>query len=239
LKLPVGIIQASLEMVRARIEVAFPSEAAVVAQVIDALNPSANALRVRKSREKSSITRNVSGNAGQQLDSTFPARASLSEISSSPQDSEGLDSEKRESREARPLSRPVAGQQLDGNAGQLDAGRAGRIRNAALAGCWDGVGGVSTGGSMRARIGEAVPLIERLARERGVDPVELFQGACDRFKRDEALKAKRMCTLPVLLSQLEQWVDEAPAIPAASGAPPAIVSPARKLLNPPTKAGAA
>jgi hypothetical protein len=233
MRLPVGIMQASLEMVRTRIATAFPSEAAVIAQVIDALNPSANALRVRKSREKSSITRHVSGNAGQQLDSAFQARASLSEISSSPQDSEDLE-EKRESREARPLSRPATGQQVDGNAGQLDAGRAVRVRNAALAGCWDGVGGVSTGGSMRARIGEAVPLLERLARERGVDPVALFQGACDRFKRDEALKAKRMCTLPVLLSQLEQWVDDAPK-PSATPAP---VSPARRLLSPPREGAA-
>jgi hypothetical protein len=108
---------------------------------------------------------------------------------------------------------------------------------AALAGCWDGVGGVSTSGSMRSRIGEVLPLIAKLADARSLDPQQLFQRACDRFKADPVVKAKRF-GLRVLLSQLEQWVDDAPAMPTASGAPPAIVSPARRLLNPP-KAGAA
>lgn len=143
---------------------------------------------------------------GQHLD----GRASSSESSHSPKYSEDLDQEeeRRESR-VRELSTRIVhpvGQQVDRAGGHASAAR--------LAGCWDGVGGVSTSGSQRARIGEATPLIERLAKERGITPVALFDGACRRFKADPGLKAKKMCTLPVLLSQLEQWADD-PNGPAA------------------------
>jgi hypothetical protein len=106
---------------------------------------------------------------------------------------------------------------------------------ASLAGCWDGVGGVSTSGSMRSRIGEVLPLIAKLAAERCVDPTALFQRTCDRFKADPVVQSKRF-GLRVLLSQVEQWVDDVKP-PPPSG-PSAIVSPARRLLNPAPKESA-
>jgi hypothetical protein len=83
---------------------------------------------------------------------------------------------------------------------------------------------------------ERLPLIEKLAAERGLAPLVLFQRACDRFKADPSIAGKRLKTARVLLSQLENWVDDVKP-PPPSG-PPAIVSPARRLLNPAPKESA-
>lgn len=100
MKLPVGIIQASLEMVRSRIESAFPSEALLVEQVIDALNPSANALRQRRHRAKpvtqTSVTSNASSNAKVTLDEPSCASRAASESPSSPKSSLILRAEEKE-----------------------------------------------------------------------------------------------------------------------------------------------
>lgn len=110
MRLPVGIIQASLEMVRSRIEAAFPSEAAVIAQVIEALNPSANALRQRRHRAKpvtqTSVTSNASSNAAEALPESSCASRAASESLSSPKSSEILGAEeKREGEEKRVAER--------------------------------------------------------------------------------------------------------------------------------------
>jgi hypothetical protein len=218
-----------VELVLARLSAAggWEAESKALERALGLLGQSAESHRKQRQRD---AKRPGTSHAGQPLDSGSSA---ASAGSSSLSDSDALAPEEKEKREARPLSRPpVTGQQVDRAGGQST----GQLRNAILAGCWDGVGGVSTSGSQRARIGEAAPLLERLARERGVDPVVLFQRACDRFKADASLKAKRMSTLPVLLSQLEQWVDDAPPAPASPGAPVPVVSPARRLLNPPTPA---
>lgn len=112
------------------------------------------------------------------------------------------------------------------------------MTGAALANCWDGIGGLGCNGATRAAMVERLPLIEKLATERGVAPLVLFQRACDRFKADPSIAGKRLKTARVLLDQLENWVDDVKP-PPLNGAPPAVVSPARRLLNPPTKAGAA
>jgi len=78
-----------------------------------------------------------------------------------------------------------------------------------LADAWDGAGGLTTSGVMRTRIGAVVPLLERLAAERGTTALELFRAACQRFKRDSQVRARHL-GLAVLLAQLEQWVDDAP-----------------------------
>jgi hypothetical protein len=166
------------------------------------------------------------GTAGRSLD----ARASSSEISSSPQDSEDLD-EDESKREARPeLASNALGLTAGRNIG-LDAGlKPGQhTSGAALANCWDGIGGLGCNGEVRALMVERLPLIEKLAAERGLAPLVLFQRACDRFKADPSIAGKRLKTARVLLSQLEK--------PPPSG-PPAIVSPARRLLNPAPKESA-
>ena len=103
------------------------------------------------------------------------------------------------------------GQALD----KMSDKRPGQALLSALAGCWDGVGGVSTSGSMRSRIAEVVPQLELLARNRGVDPVALFSAAVSRFKADPVTRSRRF-GLRVLLSQLEQWCDDAPAVDTRS-----------------------
>lgn len=167
---------------------------------------------------------------------TTPGQARLlhSEISSLSANlsySDDLDSEADAASDARSS---LVGQEAEGLSDK-PKGQAKLI--ASLAGCWDGVGGVSTSGSMRSRIGEVLPLIAKLAAERGVEPVALFQRTCNRFKADPVVQSKRF-GLRVLLSQVDQWVDDVKP-PPPSGAAPAMVSPARRLLNPPTKAGAA
>lgn len=112
MKLPVGIMQASLELVRARISAAFPSEATVIAQVIDALNPTANALRQRKHRAKpvtqTSVTSNASSNAEITLDEPSCASRAASESPSSPKGAEILGAEEnREVEEKRVAERSL------------------------------------------------------------------------------------------------------------------------------------
>lgn len=99
MKLPVGIIQASLEMVRARIASSFAAESEVLAQVIDALNPTANALRQRKHRAKpvtqTSVTSNASSNAEVTPSEASCASRAASESLSSPKSSEILGAEEK------------------------------------------------------------------------------------------------------------------------------------------------
>jgi hypothetical protein len=169
----------------------------------------------------------------------FLPRASSSEISSSLKHSEDLEknSEKipekkqQRAREMDSLSSAMDSRMdngldsgMDSRNGQPsqsidDDGKRERMRAVELAGCWDGVGGISTGGSMRARIRTCIPLLERLAAERKRDPVELFGEACKRFRADPKVRAKRY-GLPVLLSQLDVWVDAVPAEPARGSMAP-------------------
>jgi hypothetical protein len=118
MKLPVGIIQASLEMVRSRIAAAFPSEAVVVAEVIDALNPSSNALRQRRHRAKpvtqTSVTCNASGNAEVTADEPPCASRAASESPSPPKSAEILQGE--EKREAEEIESACATRNAPSNA---------------------------------------------------------------------------------------------------------------------------
>jgi hypothetical protein len=78
-----------------------------------------------------------------------------------------------------------------------------------LGGEWDGVGGTSVSAIDIGRIQRVTPLLQKLARERGVEPGELFASAVERFKADSDVQRKRL-SLAVFCSQLEQWVDGAP-----------------------------
>lgn len=70
MKLPVATMQALLEMVRVRIGTAYPSEAEVIAQVIDGMNPTANALRQRRFKGKPVTLESVSSNASNNAEVT-------------------------------------------------------------------------------------------------------------------------------------------------------------------------
>lgn len=74
----------------------------------------------------------------------------------------------------------------------------------AMAGIWDGVGGMSTSGQNRHRLAVCEPLMRRIASEQGRKPEDVFRDAVKRFKADPEVTRKRL-GLPVLLSQLEVW----------------------------------
>jgi hypothetical protein len=69
--------------------------------------------------------------------------------------------------------------------------------------------------------------LARLAREHGADPAELFAGAVKRIRADKKTAAKRLCTVSVLCSQLEQWVVDAPEpdAPKRKGGPAPVSTP--------------
>lgn len=125
----------------------------------------------------------------------------------------------------RPTVVPTDGRTL----GQPDEGRpdeGDRALLTALTGAWDGMGGAHTSGSYRGRLREKIPQLRMLAARAGSEPEAMFAAAVRRFKADHAVRAKRY-GLPVLLAQLEQWVDDVPPAPA-----PEVQRPSRKLLNP-------
>ena len=139
--------------------------------------------------------------------------------------SENIQTEERESSER---AREAGLSESDSGLKQVGLKAGQHLTAAALANCWDGIGGMGCNGDTRALLLERLPLIERLAAERGVEPLALLKRACDRFKADPAIAGKRLKTVRVLMGQLENWVDDAPA---KSGPAPAIVPPSRKLFG--------
>ena len=81
----------------------------------------------------------------------------------------------------------------------------------ALAAAWDGLGGVTVSPLDRNRLrARAAVLVAHRARELGKDPVALFKAAAERFRADDHVRRKRLCSVAVLVSQLERWLDPPP-----------------------------
>jgi len=79
-----------------------------------------------------------------------------------------------------------------------------------LAALWDGAGGLTVSPKLRAVFEARVPMLRAAAAKRGGDPVEEFRTAAARFRADPVVREKKL-GLPVLLSQLDQWLEDAPA----------------------------
>lgn len=105
--------------------------------------------------------------------------------------------------------------------------RANAALRAQMASVWDGIGGRQTSGSYRYRMGQLIPLLQKLAGEHGKEPIALWSEAVGRFKADPEARRKRL-GLPVLCAQFERWIyDVEPKAPAPADPIPL----ARRLLT--------